>query len=131
MVDGMISLPSIGTYRETVDRLELALREREIAPFLRFDHAAAAHEVGLSLKPLMLVVFGDPKVGTAVMQDTPTAGIDLPLKLIVWEASDGEIRIGYNDPAWIFARHSVARTPGRIALLLEELAFSASGRSVS
>jgi len=96
---------------------------------LRMDHAAAASAAGLALRPLLLIVFGDPRVGTSLMNEAPTAGIDLPLKLLVWEEADGRVWIGYVDPAWILKRHGVrqAGPSGGMTALLSDLAIGASG----
>ena len=128
--EGLISIASAGTYTATVDRLDAALRERGVAPMLRVDHAAAAASVGLQLRPVLLVIFGDPRVGTPLMQEELTAGIDLPLKLLIWEGRQGEVYVGYNDPAWIRARHGLGLAPesaGGIAATIRNLALSAAG----
>jgi uncharacterized protein (DUF302 family) len=103
-------------------------------PMLRWDHAAAAFEVGLTLRPLLLILFGDPLVGTALMQANPTMGIDLPLKLLIWETEKDGVRVGYNDPDWIRARHGLAPPPrpsAAMAVLLRDLALSAAGADKS
>lgn len=131
-IDGLAFITSDASYASTVDRLDHALSDHGIIPMLRWDHAAAAADAGLSLHPLLLIVFGDPKVGTALMQANPTTGIDLPLKLLVWEAQNGEIRVGYNEPAWIRARHGldpVPSGPDGIAALLKTLASRAAGEA--
>jgi uncharacterized protein (DUF302 family) len=129
-VNGLISLPSVDGYGPTVERLERAFADRKIVPMLRWDHAAAAAGVGLELRPLLLVVFGDPKLGTALMQKAPTAGIDLPLKLLVWKDASEQVLVGYNDPAWLRARHGLMPVPGPsggMALTLREIAAAAAG----
>ena len=73
----------------------------------RIDHTAAAAQVGLDLRPTEVLIFGNPKGGTPIMQDAQTSGIDLPLKVLVWEDAEGKTWIGYNDPVWIGARHGV------------------------
>lgn len=129
-VDGFISLASVDGYGPTVERLDKALADRNITPMLRWDHAAAAADVGLALRPLLLVLFGNPKLGTALMQEQPTAGIDLPLKLLVWQASSGQVLVGYNDPAWLRDRHGLIAVPAESAAMastLRELAAAAAG----
>lgn len=128
-VEGLIEVASVDGYGATVDRLEGTLRARGITPMIRIDHAASATAVGLALRPLLLVVFGDPRVGTALMQEAPTAGIDLPLKLLVWEGEDRDVRIGYDDPSWILKRHGIRRDgpSGGMAALLRDVALTVSG----
>lgn len=91
--------------KETMDRLESALKKRNIGIFARIDHAGGAEKAGFALRPTELLLFGNPKTGTPLMQAAQTAGIDLPLKALVWQDSDGVTWLGYNEPAWIAARH--------------------------
>ena len=81
--------------------------KRGLTVFARVDHAAGAADVNLSLRPTDLLIFGNAKGGTAVMQASQTAGIDLPLKALVWQDGDGSTWLSYNDPAWIGGRHGV------------------------
>lgn len=129
MVEGLVSIASAGSFAATVERLDDALKKRGITPLLRLDHAAAAAGVGIALRPLLLIIFGDPKVGTPLMQRNPTAGIDLPLKMLVWECVKGDVHVGYNDPAWIRARHGLGEMPamsGKMITLLHDLALTAA-----
>lgn len=105
--NGLISIQSSVSASTTVDRLLAALAVRKLTVFARVDHAAGAASGGLKLRPTELVIFGNPQGGTALMQDRPTAGIDLPLKALVWEAADGTAWLAYNDPAWIARRHGL------------------------
>ncbi len=103
-VPGLITRAADGSYADVIARLEAAFVARGVVPITRIDHAAAAAQVGLSLAPLMLFVFGNPRAGTGLMQARPTLGIDLPLKLILWEDANG-VHVGFNDPAWLIQRH--------------------------
>jgi uncharacterized protein (DUF302 family) len=76
--------------------------------FARIDHAQGANEVGLALRPTELLIFGNAKGGTPLMQSRQTIGIDLPLKALAFEDADGTVWLCYNDPAWLAARHGVA-----------------------
>jgi len=105
--DGLVSVCSRVSVRETTDRLLAALIARQLTVFARIDHAAGAASVGLVLRPTELVIFGNPKGGTALMQDRQSAGIDLPLKALVWEDADGKAILTYNDPVWIEQRHGL------------------------
>jgi len=106
--NGLVSVQSRVSARETLDRLLAALAERKLAVFSRVDHAAGAASVGLSLRPTEVVIFGNPKGGTALMQDRQSSGIDLPLKALVWEDADGKAWLTYNDPTWVAKRHGLA-----------------------
>jgi uncharacterized protein (DUF302 family) len=88
-----------------MDRLESIVRERGLTVFARIDHAAGAGDVGLSLRPTEVLIFGSARAGTPLMSARQTIGIDLPLKALVWQDADHKTWIGYNDPAWIVARH--------------------------
>jgi uncharacterized protein (DUF302 family) len=120
--DGLISIASQHSARDTVERLIAALAKRNLTVFARIDHAAGAASVGLSLRPTEVVIFGNPKGGTALMQDQQTAGLDLPLKTLVWEAADGEVYLTYNDPHWIAQRHGLgAASAGAVDALAKAL----------
>ncbi|MGH7226611.1 MAG: DUF302 domain-containing protein, partial [Gemmataceae bacterium] len=93
--NGLVSVQSRGSARETLDRLLAALAARKLTVFARIDHADGAASVGLTLRPTEVVIFGSPQGGTALMQDRQTAGIDLPLKLLVWESADGKVWLSY------------------------------------
>jgi uncharacterized protein (DUF302 family) len=103
--DGLITLPSTHDFETTLGRLLAALKEKSITVFARVDHAAGAKDVGLRLRPTTLVMFGNPLTGTPLMELSQIAGIDLPLKALIWEDADGTVRLSYNDPPWIAARH--------------------------
>ncbi len=73
--------------------------------FARIDHAAGATEAGLELRPTELIIFGNARGGTPLMQASQTAGIDLPLKVLVWQDATGKTQVSYNEPSWIVQRH--------------------------
>jgi uncharacterized protein (DUF302 family) len=91
--------------KETMHRFEASLHARKMDVFARIDHAAGASEVGLTLRPTDLIIFGTAKVGTPLMQAQQTIGIDLPLKALVWQDADGHTWLSYDDPHWLVARH--------------------------
>jgi uncharacterized protein (DUF302 family) len=105
--DGLVSVDSKYSARETTERLLAALPPRNMTVFGRVDHAANATAAGMALRPTELIIFGNPKGGTLLMQERQRAGIDLPLKALVWEDADGKAWITYNDPAWIARRHGL------------------------
>lgn len=94
-----------------------------MAVFAVFDHAAAAKDAGLSLRPTTVLAFGNPAAGTKLMQANQVAGLDLPLKILVWEDESGAAKITYNDPRWLAARHQLgAQTEPVIAAMANLLA---------
>lgn len=105
--NGLVTIQSSLPTRATVETLTAALVSRGLAVFARVDHAANAASVGLSLRPTEVVIFGNPEGGTALMQDRQTSGIDLPLKVLVWEDAGGKTWLTYNDPEWIARRHGL------------------------
>src|SRR5215470_20164862 len=105
--DGVITVQSRFSANETIERLLATIAEKNLTVFARVDHAAGAASVGLSLRTTELVIFGSPKGGTPLMQDQQLAGIDLPLKALIWEDAERRTWLSYNDPAWIAQRHSL------------------------
>ena len=91
-----------------MNRLEAEIRAHGMKVFERIDHAAGAAEAGLELRPTELIIFGNARGGTPLMQSVQTVGIDLPLKALVWEDASGTIWLSYNEPSWIAHRHCVA-----------------------
>jgi uncharacterized protein (DUF302 family) len=105
---GLVSIRSRTSVKVTVDRLMASLKAKGITVFVRIDHAAGAAAVGMPLRPTELVIFGNPAAGTPLMQADQTIGIDLPLKVLVWEDASGEVWVAYNDPAWLAVRHGLS-----------------------
>ena len=106
--DGLTTLRSSYGPKDTMTRLEAEVKARGMTVFARIDHAAGAAGGGLSLRPTELLIFGNAKAGTPLMQTVQTTGIDLPLKALVWEDASGATWLSYNDPAWLAQRHGVA-----------------------
>lgn len=113
-----------------MDRLEAEIRATSLNVFARIDHAAGAAEVGLTLRPTELIIFGNARGGTPLMQSAQTTGIDLPLKALVWEDVAGKTWISYNKPGWIAHRHGVTNAEpivNRMAELLSAVCNAAAG----
>ena len=109
--DGLVALKSPHGAKETMDRLEAIVKERGLNVFIRVDHAAGAARVGKTLRPTELLVFGNPQGGTPLMECAQSAGIDLPLKALVWQDEASQVWLGYNDPAFLAQRHGAANCP--------------------
>jgi len=106
--DGLTTLRSSYGPGDTMDRLEAEVKARGMTVFARIDHAAGATAAGLSLRPTEVLIFGNAKGGTPLMQSVQTIGIDLPLKALVWQDASGVTWLSYNDPAWLAQRHGLA-----------------------
>ncbi|MDX1530136.1 MAG: DUF302 domain-containing protein [Rhodothermales bacterium] len=128
---GLVVLESDAGFEETYARLRRAVEAHPALSVLaEFDHAANAERAGLSLRPTRVLVFGNPQVGTPLMEAAPTLAIDLPQKVLVWEEA-GTTSVAYTDPAYLAERHglSVERERlGRISRALSDLAAAATGR---
>jgi uncharacterized protein (DUF302 family) len=107
-IEGLTTIASSFGPKETMDRLEAEIRAQRMTVFARIDHAAGAAEVGLTLAPTELIIFGNARGGTPLMQSVQTVGIDLPLKVLVWQDAANKTWLTYNEPGWIAQRHGVA-----------------------
>ena len=105
--DGAIDVKSSHAVKTTADRLERALLSKGMTVFARIDHAAGAAAVGLELRPTELVIFGNPNVGTPLMQCQQSVAIDLPQKALIWQGPNGQVWLSYNDPQYLAKRHAL------------------------
>ncbi len=105
--DGLVTVKSSHDVKATADRLEKVLKEKGMTVFIRINHAEGALKAGSELRPTELVIFGNPKVGTPLMQCSQTAGIDLPQKALIWQDAEGEVWLSYNDPSYMAQRHGI------------------------
>jgi len=119
--NGIVSVQSRFSASETMARLLAALAERNLTVFARVDHAAGAASVGLSLRTTELVIFGNPRGGTPLMQDQQSAGIDLPIKALVWEDHERKVWLSYNDPTWIAQRHSLGARSNPAVMMMGDM----------
>ena len=108
--EGLISIRSSHGPEVTMNRFEAEVRGRGMTVFAHIDHAAAADAASLSLRPTDLLIFGNAKGGTPLMQAVQTIGIDLPLKALVWQDASGTTWLSYNDPNWLAQRHGLDET---------------------
>ena len=126
---GMVQLPSQFSVTETGDRFEEALQQRQLTLFSRIDHAQNAASVGKDLRETQLLIFGNPNVGTPLMQCHQTVAIDLPQKALIWQDEAGQVWLAYNDPEYLMARHDLAECAAiieRVTGVLNELATAAT-----
>ena len=108
---GIISLTSRYSVAETATRITAALQANGITIFAVIDQRQEAEKVGLILRPTQLIIFGDPKTGTPLMNASPSLAIDLPLKALIWEDDGGKVQVSYNSPAYLQRRHGLAQEP--------------------
>ncbi len=119
--DGLTTQPSRYDVPETERRLLAALEAGGMHVVASVDHAKAAQEAGLTLPPTRVVIFGNPKVGTQLMQCTPSVAIDLPMKMLIWE-EEGTIHVGYNTSDYLAERHRISGCDAVLAKVEKALA---------
>ena len=105
--DGLITKPSKNSVAVTIEKMKKVLEAKGIKVMAEVDHKGNAENAEMKLGKTKLLIFGNPKLGTPLMQSSRTAGIDLPMKLLVWEDSDGKVWLAYNDPSYISQRHGI------------------------
>jgi uncharacterized protein (DUF302 family) len=109
--EGLISLKSPYSAKDTATRLESTIKDKGLNLFARIDHAAGASKIGKILRPTEVFIFGNPQGGTPLMECAQSIGIDLPLKALVWEDASSQVWLSYNDPAYLAKRHEAANCP--------------------
>jgi len=109
---GVVRIASLHSVGETLDRLERLLKERGLIVFARIDFSGDAARAGLAMRAEQMLVFGNPRAGTPLMQAVPESGIDLPLKALAWEDADGKTWLAYNSPEYVLRRHGLAASFG-------------------
>jgi uncharacterized protein (DUF302 family) len=103
--EGIVKIPSHHSVDETVDKLMTILKSKGVTLFALVDHSGEAEKVGLKMPPTKLLIFGNPKGGTPLMLAAPSAALDLPLKILVAEDSEGKVWISYNSAEYLKERH--------------------------
>jgi len=129
--EGLVTVKSSFGAKETADRVERLTKERGMKLFNRIDHAKGARTVGMPLRPTEVLIFGNPKGGTPLMMCEQTVGIDLPLKMLVWEDGNGAVWVGYSDPEVLKDRHGITgcdEVLGKMKGFLGKLASDAAHR---
>src|SRR5215468_1614040 len=106
--DGLVTLPSAHSAAETVERMKALLARKGIQLFAHIDHAAEAKKVGLLLRPTQVLIFGNPQAGTPLMQSRQTIGLDLPLRVLIWEDEAGKVWLSYHSLDCLARLHRVA-----------------------
>jgi uncharacterized protein (DUF302 family) len=118
----LVTLPSGHGVSETVERMKALLEKKKIQVFAHIDHAEAAKKVGLSLRPTQVLIFGNPQAGTPLMQSRQTIGLDLPLRVLIWEDEAGKVWLTYRRPSFLAERHQVSGQDDAVKALDDGLA---------
>ncbi|MDJ0619429.1 MAG: DUF302 domain-containing protein [Calothrix sp. MO_192.B10] len=105
--NGIVKVKSNYSVSETAQRFEAIAKERGLKIIAKVDHAAGAQSVNKELRPTQLIIFGNPAVGTPLMQCNQTTGIDLPQKALIWKDEQGQVWLGYNSPRYLLIRHQL------------------------
>lgn len=105
--NGIVDIPSNRSVDETVERIKGILQSKAITLFALIDHSGEAEKVGMKMRPTKLLIFGSPKAGTPLMLASLSIAIDLPLKILVWEDSTGNVWLSYNSPEYLAERHDL------------------------
>jgi uncharacterized protein (DUF302 family) len=125
-MEGLKTLQSEFGPDETMARLEKEIMAHGMRSFSRINHATLAEETGLTLRPTEVILFGNPRGGTPLMQASQTIGIDLPLKALIWQDTSGKTWLSYNEPAWLLKRHGLKdmdQVAGQMELALAAIAL--------
>ncbi|HQU16278.1 MAG: hypothetical protein B7Z66_00190 [Chromatiales bacterium 21-64-14] len=129
--NGLVTIKSAHSVPVTINRLEAMLRKKGMTIFARVDHQRGAKKVKLSLRPTTLLIFGNPRLGTPLMQCKQTVGIDLPQKILAWEDAKGQVWLTYNDPQYLAERHGLgtcgAAVVRKMSMALHHFAEAAAG----
>ena len=126
--NGIIDRLSSHSVDQTVEKLTEILRARGITLFALVDHGGEAEKVGLKMRRTKLLIFGNPKAGTPLMQTAPRSAIDLPLKILVWEDANQEVWISYNSTAYLKERHGLPEELMSNIAVVEALAAQAASK---
>ena len=119
-MNGLITIQSYYSVKETIDRLSSIVESKGLTVFARIDHSENARKHGLDLRPTELIIFGNPNVGTGIMQDKQTAGIDLPMRALAWQDEVGSVWLTYNDVKWLADRHNLTSKSNATLQAIEE-----------
>jgi len=107
MNNGIVDRPANHSVDETVEKLKGILQSKGVALFAVVDHSGEAAKVGMKMPPTKLLIFGSPKAGTPLMLASPSVAIDLPLKILIWEDTQGKAWVSYNSPPYLQQRHGI------------------------
>lgn len=124
--DGIVDVPGNHSVDETVEKIKALLAAKGVTLFAVVDHSGEAKKVGMEMRPTKLLIFGSPKAGTPLMLARPSMAIDLPLKILVWEDSQGKTQVSYNSPEYLRRRHDLPAELVQNIAVIEMLAAKAA-----
>ena len=124
--NGIVTILSHHSVDQTVQKLEGILRAKGVKLFSVIDHSGEAEKAGMHMRPTKLLIFGNPKAGTPLMIASPSIAIDLPMKVLVWEDSDGHVQVSYNTAAYLQSRHGLSSELVQSIAVVETLATKAA-----
>ena len=124
--NGIVNTPSRHSVDQTVAKIQALLEAKGVALFALVDHSGEAAKVGLTMRPTKLLIFGNPKAGTPLMLASPSSAIDLPLKILVWEDTQGKVWVSYNSPQYLQKRHALPQDLMQNIAVVETLAAKAA-----
>ena len=126
MNNGIVDRPANHSVDETVEKLKGILQSKGVALFAVVDHSGEAAKVGMKMPPTKLLIFGSPKAGTPLMLASPSVAIDLPLKILIWEDTQGKAWVSYNSPPYLQQRHGIPAELMQNIAIIEALAAKAA-----
>lgn len=115
----LITLTANHSFKETVEKVIELIKEKQFTIFAHIDHSKAAESIGLQLLPVQLIIFGNPEIGTLLMQDQQTCGIDLPVKILIWENASGKVSLSYNALSNLKAKHKLNEESFKVVQKIE------------
>jgi len=124
--DGLVSVSTEDSVEATVDRITGDIEASPLTLMTTVDHAENAASVDMELPPTTLLIFGNPEVGTPLIQERRSVAIDLPQKLLVWD-NNGETTVTYNDPEYLADRHGITEQDDRLEEIRSVLDGLATG----
>jgi uncharacterized protein (DUF302 family) len=125
--NGIVDVRCSHSVDATVEKLAGILSSQGVTIFAVVDHSGEAAKVGMEMRPTKLLIFGNPKAGTPLMQAAPSIAIDLPLKILVWEDANGQTWASYNSPEYLRERHDLPPELMANITVIEALAAKAAG----
>lgn len=119
---GVVTIPSNHSVDVTIGRLEKMVKAKGMRVFARVEHYQNAKDMGLEMHPSTLLIFGSPKIGAPLMNESPTIGLDVPVKVLAWQDKDGNVFLSYNDSAYLKERHGIKTATAPLAKMSKALA---------
>jgi uncharacterized protein (DUF302 family) len=124
--NGIVDKPGNHSVDEIVEKLKQILQSKGVTLFATVDHSGEAAKAGMKMPPTKLLIFGSPKAGTPLMLATPSVAIDFPLKILIWEDTQGKVWVSYNSPSYLQERHGIPAELMPNIAIIEALAAKAA-----